>query len=386
MSLSRGGPGLLRSCFQAISSLSSASRPAFARSYAVLSTKGQSEGGFSDTKPLYKTYKPVTPGLRHLKRPNYDHLWEGRPFLPLTVAQRKKGGRNNTGRIVVRHRGGGHKRRIRLLDFVRDTPGEFDVVRIEYDPGRSAHIALVQSRDPNVAGDKRFAYILAPEGLRAGQIVESFRQGIPDGLIPGYVDRRTTLAHDSGTETDGSSSLVLGLLRQRTLRPGNCLPIRLIPPGTVIHAVSLKPHGPARLVRAAGTFAILVVHDPSGKYAHVRLQSGEVRLIHSDCVASIGKVSNSLHQGRNLGKAGRKRWLGWRPTVRGVAMNKVDHPHGGGRGKSKSNKIPRSPWGWITKGGMRTRKPGPKGPKGSNKWVIRERPRGKEKRTARQQA
>ncbi|KAG1783345.1 translation protein SH3-like domain-containing protein [Suillus placidus] len=301
---------------------------------------------------VFKTYKPVSPGIRHLRRPINDHIYQGKPVRLLTACLRKHGGRNSHGRITVRFRGGGHKRRVRLIDFVRTEPGEYDVIRIEYDPGRSAHIALIKARDANVEGKAKWKYILATEGMRPGDVVQSYRMGMPE----------TT-----------------GILRARTVRPGNVLPIRFIPTGTVIHCVALSPTGKALLVRSAGSFAQVVHHDESGRYSHVRLQSGEIRKVLQDCCATIGRVSNLNWKGRKIGKAGRNRWLGWRPRVRGVAMNAKDHPHGGGRGKSKSNKHPVSVWGWATKG-KRTRKPGPRGPKNSNKMVIRERPRGKEKR------
>ena len=287
---------------------------------------------------------------------------------------------------------------------MRTEPGLHDVVRIEYDPNRSAHIALIKNRNPNIEGAKKWSYILASEGLRAGHVVESFRQGIPDGLVEGFVDskkiRGKVLAVDDDDSAAANASLAIGLLRARTVKPGNVLPIRLIPTGTIIHCIALKPDGRSILVRSAGSFGQVIVHEDNGRYSHVRLQSGEVRRVLQDCVATIGKVSNPLWKGRSLGKAGRARWLGRRPHVRGVAMNayvtflpehatavfikfsSVDHPHGGGRGKSKSNKHPRSIWGWQTNG-KRTRKPGPKGPKGSNMMVIRERPRGVEKKRAR---
>jgi len=288
----------------------------------------------------------------------------------------------------VRHRGGGHKRRIRLVDFTRSDPGPHKVVRIEYDPGRSAHIALLYNPSPSVSGWKKWSYILAPENVKAGDVVESFRKGIPAGAVPGFVDSKAMRGKllDTGmgsSDDDGATStasLALGLLRSRTIKPGNVLPLRLIPTGTIIHCISLHPDKPGILVRAAGTFAQVVAHDETGKYTLVRLQSGEVRKVLQDCCASIGKVSNPLWKNRSLGKAGRARWLGRRPTVRGMAMNAVDHPHGGGRGKSKGNKQARSVWGWVARG-VRTRKPGPKGPKNSNKMVVRERPRGKEKRS-----
>ncbi len=377
----------------------------FLRRYSTELTSEQRptdvNAALSRTSTLFKTYKPITPGIRHLRRPLNPHLYQGRPLRLLTVALRKKGGRNSKGRITVRSRGGGHRRRIRLVDFMRTEPGVHDVVRIEYDPNRSAHIALIKNRDPNVEGANKWSYILACEGLRAGHVVESFRQGIPDGLVDGFVDskriRGKALAMDDGdpAAANANASLAIGLLRARTVKPGNVLPLRLIPTGTIIHCIALKPDGRGILVRSAGSFGQIIIHEDNGRYSHVRLQSGEVRRVLQDCVATIGKVSNPLWKGRSLGKAGRTRWLGRRPHVRGVAMNSyvtcatrpceysyfssVDHPHGGGRGKSKSNKHPRSIWGWQTKG-KRTRKPGPKGPKGSNMMVIRERPRGVEKR------
>ncbi|KIL71311.1 hypothetical protein M378DRAFT_182814 [Amanita muscaria Koide BX008] len=353
-------------------------------------TENQLDGAFARSTALFKTYKPITPGIRHLRRPLNPHLYEGSPVRLLTVAKRKTGGRNNRGVITVRHRGGGHKQRIRIVDFHRNEPGVHDVIRIEYDPGRSAHIALIRNRDSDAQGTKKWSYILASDGLRAGDTVQSFRMGIPEGFIPGFsLDTATTEAAVEEQEQDASSSsssssstssLALGLLRTMTLKPGNVLPLKLIPPGTMIHNIALKPHGPAILVRSAGSSGQVVAHEESGKYSQVRLQSGEVRKVLKECCATIGKVSNSLWKNRSLGKAGRSRWLGKRPSVRGVAMNACDHPHGGGRGKSKSNKHPVSIWGWGTKG-TRTRKPGPKGPKNSNKMVIRERPRGKEKRS-----
>jgi len=359
----------------------------FLRSYSTDVTLEQRptdvNAALSRTSTLYKTYKPITPSIRHLRRPLNPHLYKGRPLRLLTVALRKKGGRNSTGRITVRSRGGGHRRRIRLVDFMRTEPGPHDVVRIEYDPNRSAHIALLKNRNPNVEGLKRWSYILACEGLRAGNVVESFRKGIPDGLVEGFVDsskiRGKAFVADDVDSATANASLAIGLLRARTVKPGNVLPLRLIPTGTIIHSIALSPDGRAILVRSAGSFGQVIVHEDNGRYSQVRLQSGEVRRILQDCVATIGKVSNPLWKGRSLGKAGRSRWLGRRPHVRGVAMNSVDHPHGGGRGKSKSNKHPRSIWGRLTKG-KRTRKPGPKGPKGSNKMVVRERPRGEEKR------
>lgn len=288
----------------------------------------------------FKTYKPVTPSLRHLRLPVSPHLFQGRPLRSLTVAKREKAGRGRGGRVVVRSRGGGHKQRLRIVDFMRTTPGPHDVVRIEYDPGRSAHIALIKSRDPSV--EQTWSYILACDGLRAGDVVESFRSGIPDGLIEGFTDSPAPtkkslrqLANPSSPQSaltaapdandiaaaNASTNLSLGVLRARTLRPGNVLPLRLIPAGTLVHAVALSPNGRAALVRSAGTFGQVVAHDDKGLWTQVRLQSGEVRNIMQRCVATIGKVSNADWKGRNLGKAGRSRWLGRRPHVRGVAMN-----------------------------------------------------------------
>ena len=297
-------------------------------------------------KDLYKTYKPISPGIRHLRRPLNPHIYKGRPVRSLTVARRKNGGRNQHGVITVRHRGGGHKQRIRILDYKREAPGIHDVVRIEYDPGRSAHIALLHNRDPNAVGETKWSYIIATEGLRAGDKVQSFRQGIPEGFIPGFDSSLTEKSTDDkldnidGAEGGGHSqkkkkkgvvvvdatessaqSLAVGLLRSLTLIPGNVLPLRLIPPGTVINTISLSPTGPGKLVRSAGSFAQVVGHEDGSRYVQVRLQSGEIRKILRDCCATIGKVSNGLWKNRSLGKAGRSRWLGIRPSVRGVAMN-----------------------------------------------------------------
>lgn len=279
---------------------------------------------FKQMDARFKTYKPITPGIRHLKMPLSLHLYRGGPIRQLTAALRKNGGRNNHGRITIRHRGGGHKRRIRIVDFMRIQPGPQDVIRIEYDPGRSAHIALLRSRDPNAVGTKLWSYILAPEGLRAGDVVESFRTGIPEGRVPGFVDSKSFRgkALEKGDTELMGATLSLGVLRTETLKIGNVLPLRLIPTGTIVHSINLRPDGRCLLVRSAGTFATLLAHDEAGKYSHVRLQSGEVRKVLQDCVATIGKVSNPLWKNRSLGKAGRSRWLGRRPTVRGMAMNR----------------------------------------------------------------
>ncbi|KZV98996.1 mitochondrial ribosomal protein subunit L2 [Exidia glandulosa HHB12029] len=359
------------------SALPALRRAASTQSQSVAAKKAADAG-------LFRRYKPINNSLRHLKRPINAHLYAGRPLRGLTIAQRKKGGRGGNGRITVRFVGGGHRRRLRNVDFMRKEGGFQDVIRIEYDPGRTAHIALIKSRDPNAI--QPYSYIVAPDGLRAGHVVASFRAGIPKDLVPGYVDefdRRKTTKEPVELQTQVSAasaqSLAVSLLRQITVQPGNVVPLRLIPPGTLIHNLCLRPNGRAQLVRAAGTFAQVVAHQETGNYALIKLQSGEIRKIHARCCATIGKVSNGLHNQENLGKAGRNRWLGRRPHVRGMAQNAVDHPHGGGRGKSKGGKHPQSPWGWLTKG-KRTRKPGPLGPRGNNKMVVQDRPRGKEKR------
>lgn len=283
---------------------------------------------------ILRTYKPRTPGLRHLKRPINDHLYKGRPYLPLTHARKGQhiGGRNShTGHITVRHRGGGHKRRIRTIDFQRLAPGKHLVERIEHDPGRSAHIALLTR---TVNNTRSHSYIIAPEGMRAGEEVESYRQGIPESLI-----RELGGTHDAG------------MIAAKTAFRGNCLPLHMIPPGTIIYNVGLRRGGKAQLCRGAGTYATVVGKnegDPKRAiYVDVKLKSGEVRQIHRDCCATIGTASNVNYNRRQLGKAGRSRWLGIRPTVRGVAMNANEHPHGGGRGKSKGNVHPVSIWGQL---------------------------------------
>lgn len=286
-SCSRASPNVLRTTTNPV-----------ARTYATQfapSSKDQPKAtSLNVDNNVFKTYKPISPGIRHLRRPINDHIYEGRPVRLLTASLRKKGGRNSHGRITVRFRGGGHKQRVRLIDFVRTEPGEYDVTRIEYDPGRSAHIALIKARDPKAEGKAKWKYILATEGMRPGDVVQSYRMGVPDAT---------------------------GVLRARTIRPGNVLPIRSIPTGTVIHCVSISPTGKALLVRSAGSFAQVVHHEEAGRYSHVRLQSGEIRKVLQDCCATIGRVSNLNWKGRKIGKAGRNRWLGWRPRVRGVAMN-----------------------------------------------------------------
>ena len=279
-----------------------------------------------------RTYKPRTPGLRHLRRPINDHLWKGRAHKPLTFARKGQhiGGRNNTGRVSVRHRGGGAKRRIRTVDFARWAPGRHTVERIEYDPGRSAHIALLT----NLGLPYMKSYIVAAEGMRAGDVVQSYRKGIPAELLK-----------DMGGVMDP------GMIAAKTAWRGNCLPLHLIPVGTLIFNVGLRSHTGGQLCRSAGTYATIIgkneedLKEKKSKKVHVKLSSGEVRQIPRDACATIGVASNSQWQNRQLGKAGRSRWLGIRPTVRGLAMNAADHPHGGGRGKSKGNVHPVSPWG-----------------------------------------
>ena len=254
-----------------------------------------------------RTYKPRTPGLRHLRRPINDHLWKGRPFRPLTFPRKGQGigGRNHTGRIMVRHRGGGHKRRIRTVDFARTAPGKQVVERIEHDPGRSAHIALLTNRQTG-----RKSYIVAAEGMRSGDVVESYRSGIPQDLL----DRM-------------GGTMDPGMLAARTAWRGNCLPMHMVPIGSLIFNVGSRPERGAVFCRSAGTFATVISRDPDtpagepGRFVTVKLQSGEVRKVSRDACATIGVASNGYHRHRQLGKAGRKRWLGIRPTVRGVAMN-----------------------------------------------------------------
>lgn len=251
-----------------------------------------------------QTYKPRTPGVRHLKRPITPWLYKGGPFLPLTFAKKGhgKGGRNHTGRVTVRHMGGGHKRRIRTVDFVRMEGGVRHVERIERDPGRSGHIALVT--DPKTG---RKSYILAADGLRAGDVVQSYRSGIPEDLIKSM-----------------GGTIDPGMLAAKTAWRGNCLPLHMIPIGTIVHAVASHANGPAVFCRSAGTYATILTKDK--KYVTLRLQSGEVRRVVKDAAATVGVVSNPTWQHRQLGKAGRSRWLNIRPTVRGLAMNSCNIP------------------------------------------------------------
>jgi large subunit ribosomal protein L2 len=249
--------------------------------------------------------KPTSPGRRFVVKVVEPSLHKGGPHQPLVERLNKNGGRNNAGRITVRHQGGGHKQHYRVIDFKRDKEGiPTRVERLEYDPNRSAHIALLLYVD----GERR--YIVAPKGIEPG--VE---------LI-------------SGSDAP--------------IKPGNCLPLRNIPVGTTVHCVELKPGKGAQLARSAGAGVQLMARE--GVYATLRLRSGETRKVHVDCKATIGEVGNDQHNLRSLGKAGAKRWRGVRPTVRGTAMNPVDHPHGGGEGRTKGGRHPVSPWGTPTKG------------------------------------
>jgi len=266
--------------------------------------------------------KPTSPGRRHLVKVVNKELHKGKPYAPLLDTKSKSGGRNNNGRITVRHIGGGHKQHYRIIDFKRTKDGiPAKIERIEYDPNRSANIALVLYAD----GERR--YILAPKGLSAGDTIQS-GVGAP-------------------------------------IKPGNTMPLRNTPLGSVIHAIELKPGKGAQIARAAGTYAQLVAKD--GAYVTLRLRSGEMRKIEADCRATLGEIGNSEHMLRSLGKAGASRWRGVRPTVRGVAMNPVDHPHGGGEGKTSGGRHPVSPWGVPTKG-YKTRSN-----KRTDKFIVRRR-------------
>jgi len=250
--------------------------------------------------------RPTSPGTRFVTKPNRQHLFKGKGHTPLLVSQNSTGARNSYGRITTRHKGGGHKQKYRIIDFRRDKDGVVGVVEhIEYDPNRTAHIALVLYKD----GERR--YILAPKGLKASDEVLS------------------------GPEAP--------------FKPGNAMQLRNIPVGSSVHNIELKPGKGGQLARSAGASAQFTARE--GLHALVRLKSGEMRKIHIDCRATIGEVGNDEHNLRVYGKAGAKRWRGIKPTVRGVVMNPVDHPHGGGEGKSgQGNPHPVSPWGWQTKG------------------------------------
>ena len=266
--------------------------------------------------------KPTSPGRRHLVKVVNKELHKGKPYAPLLDTKSKSGGRNNNGRITVRHIGGGHKHHYRIVDFKRNKDGiPAKVERLEYDPNRSANIALVLYAD----GERR--YILAPKGLTAGDTIQS------------------------GVDAP--------------IKAGNTMPLRNAPLGSVVHAIELKPGKGAQIARAAGTYAQLVAKD--GAYVTLRLRSGEMRKIEADCRATLGEIGNAEHMLRSLGKAGASRWRGVRPTVRGVAMNPVDHPHGGGEGKTSGGRHPVSPWGVPTKG-YKTRKN-----KRTDKFIVRRR-------------
>lgn len=269
-----------------------------------------------------KQFKPYTSGRRHMTIQSRDDITADKPERSLVVQLRKHGGRNNTGRITMRHIGGGHRRAYRIIDFKREKlgiPGK--VATVEYDPNRNARIALIHYVD----GEKR--YIILPKGLNVGDVIYS------------------------GPESD--------------ITPGNALKLKDIPVGTVIHNIELQPGCGAKLVRSAGTSAQLMSKE--GKYAYIRMPSGELRLILLECMATVGQVGNEDYDNISLGKAGKTRWKGRRPSVRGMVMNPVDHPMGGGEGKSKSNKHPVSPWGTPAKG-YKTRKRKP-----SDRLIIRRR-------------
>jgi large subunit ribosomal protein L2 len=270
-----------------------------------------------------KKYKPNTPGQRFMSVSSFEEITTSEPYKPLTQPKRRKGGRNNHGRITVRHRGGGHKRRYRIVDFKRnkrDIPAVVET--IEYDPNRSANIALLKYAD----GERR--YILAPVGLKVGDAVSA------------------------GEGAD--------------IRPGNALPLTKIPMGTFVHNVELKPGRGGQMARGAGTAAQLMARERG--YAILRLPSKEMRMVEQTCYATIGQVGNTDHENVTLGKAGKSRHRGRRPHVRGVAMNPVDHPHGGGEGKSSGGRHPVSPWGVPTKG-YKTRKKN----KSTDRLILRRR-------------
>ncbi|MBE0622092.1 MAG: 50S ribosomal protein L2 [Burkholderiales bacterium] len=254
--------------------------------------------------------KPTSPGRRSLVKVVNPDLHKGKPHAPLLEPQSRRAGRNNSGHITMRHQGGGHKQHYRIVDFKRAKDGvTAKVERLEYDPNRSANLALLCYMD----GERR--YIIAPKGVAVGAQLMS------------------------GAEAP--------------IKPGNALPLRNIPVGTTVHCVEMLPGKGAQIARAAGTSVQLLARE--GSYAQLRLRSGEVRKVHVECRATIGEVGNEEHSLESVGKAGRMRWRGVRPTVRGVAMNPVDHPHGGGEGKTAAGRHPVSPWGTLTKG-YRTRK------------------------------
>lgn len=265
--------------------------------------------------------KPTSPGRRHVVKIFNPELYKGKPYTPLVEPIRKSGGRNNNGRITTRHIGGGHKRNYRIIDFKRNKDDiEAVIERLEYDPNRSANIALVLYRD----GERR--YILAPKGLKVGDKIQS-------GLGAG-------------------------------IKSGNSMPMSIIPVGSTVHNVEINPGKGGQIARSAGAYVQIVARDKS--YVTLRMRSGEIRKIHSDCRATLGEIGNAEHMLRVLGKAGANRWRGIRPTVRGTAMNPVDHPHGGGEGRN-FGKHPVSPWGLQTKG-KKTRHN-----KRTDKFIVRSR-------------
>lgn len=266
--------------------------------------------------------KPTSAGRRHLVKVVNPDLHKGKPYAPLLEKNSKSGGRNNKGRITVRHIGGGHKHHYRVIDFKRTKDGIPAVVeRLEYDPNRSANIALVLYAD----GERR--YIIAPKGLKAGDSIQS------------------------GVDAP--------------IKAGNTLPMRNMPVGSTVHNVELKPGKGAQIARSAGAYVQILARE--GQYVTLRLRSGEVRKVPADCRATLGEVGNAEHMLRSLGKAGANRWRGIRPTVRGVAMNPVDHPHGGGEGRTSGGRHPVTPWGTPTKG-YKTRKN-----KRTDKFIVRRR-------------
>ncbi|AZZ96698.1 50S ribosomal protein L2 [Pseudoalteromonas rubra] len=266
--------------------------------------------------------KPTSAGRRHVVKVVNPDLHKGKPYAPLLEKNSKSGGRNNNGRITVRHIGGGHKQHYRLIDFKRTKDGiPAKVERLEYDPNRSANIALVLYAD----GERR--YIIAPKGVQAGDAIQS------------------------GVDAP--------------IKAGNAMPMRNIPVGTTVHNVELKPGKGAQIARSAGAYVQILARE--GQYVTLRLRSGEMRKVEADCRATIGEVGNAEHMLRSLGKAGATRWRGVRPTVRGVAMNPVDHPHGGGEGRTSGGRHPVSPWGKPTKG-AKTRKN-----KRTDKFIVRRR-------------
>ena len=272
-----------------------------------------------------KNFNPRTPSQRQLVLVDRSELYKGKPVKSLTAGLRSKGGRNNTGRVTARRRGGGHKRRYRIIDFKRaksDIPAR--VERLEYDPNRTAFIALIRYEDGELS------YILAPQRLKVG-----------DSVL-------------SGERVD--------------VKPGNAMPMRNMPLGTIIHNVEMKPGKGGQIARAAGTYVQLVGRDQG--YALLRLSSGELRLVRAECRATIGAVSNPDQQNIVIGKAGRSRWLGERPSVRGVAMNPIDHPHGGGEGRTSGGRHPVTPWGKPTKG-KKTRRN-----KKTDRLIVRRRRQG----------